>query len=1146
MSAINFVVRNGAGNIQRGAVGGTSADNALFVAGGNDISLNLERSQIASFAQDGQALLITLTDGQVIVVQGYFAADGSAQNDLFISADGLLTEVNLTDGGSGTYYATYTEQDVFGKWSPDDDLYFSGERVEAAVIGPADDEVGMLAAPFLMGLGPLGLLGAGLGALVLGSTETEPPDPVDPVIPVVQILAGTKDAGHVVNAADHADGVDISGTGTVGATVHVVIGDASHDVVIGADGTWTVQFTPTEIDTGTYEIEVAVTVTLGTQSVTIEDVLVVDTEAAVTFDEEVVGGNGVVNAAEAAAGTVLTGTTQAGSTVTVIMGTHIYTAVVTGTTWSVTVPTADIAAGEYEQSVTVNAVDTHGNPASTTGSFTVDTQTSVTLAAASIGGNGTVNAAEHAAGITVTGTAQAGASVVVTMGGVSHTVIATAGGTWSVGYSATEVTPGTYNATVTAVATDQAGNTATASGTVHIDTEMFVTVNTAGIETDGVVNFVERSDGITLTGTAEAGSSVVVSMNGYNHTVTAAGNGTWSANFAAGEIPSGEVNAPVTVTATDAAGNSATATGTVVIDTYVNLLTHTSGVPGGDGTISQAEVGQVITLGGMVEVGSAVNVTLGGITRAATVAANGSWTVTFPGGTLTGGEYTTSMIVTATDRAGNTTSLTEVVNVDTVAGDVTLSPLPIETDDVVNAVEVSDGVLIHGTATPGLTVTVTLGGASHQVLAAANGTWSSLFLHSEVPDGTYNAPISASITDAAGNSKTVTDAVQIDTEVVPFTLNNPIAGDDIVNKAEATAGVTVSGLVEGGSTVVVVLGGVSKTVLANASGQWSANFASSTFQNAEYTANLTATATDRAGNVSVITDTVQVDTIVNRLTIAGPVEGDDMVNRAEAGDGIRLTGTVEAGSSVMVTFEGITHAAIVVNGNWTVNFSGAEIPGGEYTATVTVAATDHVGNTKSITDSFAVDTTPPEAPLIESYTRGNSGVRGLSTSLTDDAIDISQVNASGQVSAVNYSTSQNTAFNELNFNFNAPIPNGSHLVMTATDDSGNHTSTLFVLEETNNNVVNVNNVGLDRFDIEAIDLQFAEDSVLTLTARDLESLCAHSNTLTVHGGQDDTVNIAGATNTGDTTVIGERTYEIYSLGTNGGSLIIDESITVVT
>ena len=402
---------------------------------------------------------------------------------------------------------------------------------------------------------------------------------------------------------------------------------------------------------------------------TIEDVLVVDTGAAVTFDEDAVGGNGVVNTAEAAAGTVLTGTTQAGSTVTVIMGTHSYTAVVTGTTWSVAVPIGDLVGGEYEQAVTVNAVDIYGNSATTSGSFTVDTQTHVTLAAASVGGKGTVNAAEHTAGITVTGTARAGASVVVTMGGVSRTVIATAGGTWSVGYSASEVTPGTYNATVTAVATDQAGNTATASGTVHIDTEMFVTVNTAGIEADGIVNFIEPSDGITLSGTAEAESAVVVSMNGFSHIVTSAANGTWSANFAAGEIPSGEVNAPVSVTATDEAGNSTTAT----------------------------------------------------------------------------------------------------------------------------------------------------------------------------------------------------DTVHTDTEVVSFTLTEPIADDDIVNKAEATAGVMVSGTAGAGSTVVVVLGGVSKTFAANGLGQWSATFAASSSQSAAYTANLTATAT--AGNVSVITNTVQVDGHLDRFAV---------------------------------------------------------------------------------------------------------------------------------------------------------------------------------------------------------------------------------------------------------------------------------------
>ena len=82
--------------------------------------------------------------------------------------------------------------------------------------------------------------------------------------------------------------------------------------------------------------------------------------------------------------------------------------------------------------------------------------------------------------------------------------------------------------------------------------------------------------------------------------------------------------------------------------------------------------------------------------------------------------------------------------------------------------------------------------------------------------------------------------------------------------------------------------------------------------------------------------------------------------------------------------------------------------------------------------------------------------------------------------------------------------------------------------------------------IMAIDLQFAEDAELTLSASDLESLCAHSNTLTIHGGADDTVRIDGATSTSETTEIAGKTYLHYELGDNGGTLIIDESINVIT
>jgi hypothetical protein len=45
---------------------------------------------------------------------------------------------------------------------------------------------------------------------------------------------------------------------------------------------------------------------------------------------------------------------------------------------------------------------------------------------------------------------------------------------------------------------------------------------------------------------------------------------------------------------------------------------------------------------------------------------------------------------------------------------------------------------------------------------------------------------------------------------------------------------------------------------------------------------------------------------------------------------------------------------------------------------------------------------------------------------------------------------------------------------------------------------------------------------------------------------DDTVTILGATDTGEVQTIGERTYKVYDFGPNGGSVIIDEDINVVT
>ncbi len=65
-------------------------------------------------------------------------------------------------------------------------------------------------------------------------------------------------------------------------------------------------------------------------------------------------------------------------------------------------------------------------------------------------------------------------------------------------------------------------------------------------------------------------------------------------------------------------------------------------------------------------------------------------------------------------------------------------------------------------------------------------------------------------------------------------------------------------------------------------------------------------------------------------------------------------------------------------------------------------------------------------------------------------------------------------------------------------------------------------------------------------ASDLEGFSTNDNTLVVHGRGDDTVTITGASATGETEVIGGRTYDVYSLGDEGGRVILDHEIQVVT
>jgi hypothetical protein len=156
----------------------------------------------------------------------------------------------------------------------------------------------------------------------------------------------------------------------------------------------------------------------------------------------------------------------------------------------------------------------------------------------------------------VSGTAEVGATLAVN--GV--TVAVDSLGDWAVDLASAD---GTH--TIAAVATDAAGNTASASVSVTVDT--LAPALSVSAPAYALTNLATA----TVVGTTEAGAAVTV--NGATATVGA--GGAFSASVTLAEGPN-----TITVVATDAAGNGATVTKFVTLDTTAPVVTVTAPTDG--------------------------------------------------------------------------------------------------------------------------------------------------------------------------------------------------------------------------------------------------------------------------------------------------------------------------------------------------------------------------------------------------------------------------------------------------------------------------------------------------------------------------------------------------------------------------------------
>ncbi|MCV4938448.1 Ig-like domain-containing protein, partial [Escherichia coli] len=187
--------------------------------------------------------------------------------------------------------------------------------------------------------------------------------------------------------------------------------------------------------------------------------------------------------------------------------------------------------------------------------------------------------------------------------------------------------------TITATITDAAGNSDDASRTVTVN----LTAPTIGINTiasDDVINATEKGADLQISGTSNqpSGTTITVTLNGQNYTATTDASGNWSTTVPASAVGAlGEASYTVTANVTDSAGNSGSTTHTVKVESLLpGVIINTVA---GDDIINAIEHGQALVITGGssgLNAGAALTVAINGVAYAATVQADGSWSVGIP------------------------------------------------------------------------------------------------------------------------------------------------------------------------------------------------------------------------------------------------------------------------------------------------------------------------------------------------------------------------------------------------------------------------------------------------------------------------------------------------------------------------------------
>ncbi|HAV1854398.1 Ig-like domain-containing protein [Enterobacter hormaechei] len=818
----------------------------------------------------------------------------------------------------------------------------------------------------------------------------------------------------VVNTIEHAQNMIVSGTSdglAPGTALTVTVNGKDYAATVLADGTWRAAIPSTDVSAwpeGTVKISVTGDSAAGNPIIISHDVTV--DLATVAISINALATDDVINAAEKGADLVLSGVTtnvEAGQTVTISLNGRIYTTTVDDSgNWTYTVPSADLAGlKDGDASVQVSVTNVNGNSASAGREYSVDaTAPSVTIN--TIATDDILNASEAQSDLAISGTstAEAGQTVTVSLNGKDYTTTVSANGSWTLNVPAADLAGlSDGSVTVTASVSDKAGNPASADHNLTVDvTVPAVTIHT--VAGDDVINVAEHNQAQIISGSATgaaAGDKVTVTIGGQTYTTVLDAAGNWSVGVPANVISGlSDGTATVSVSVTDAAGNTGSGTHNVTVDTGLPSVSFNA--ISDDNVLNAVEKGQDLSVSGTsanLAEGTLVTVTLNGKNYTATTAADGTWSLTVPAADLTGlGQASYTLNATATNGVGNSVSNTANLLVDTALPTVTINT--IAGDNVINAAEVAAGQTLSGkvaNAEAGNTVTVTIGGNTYTATVQSDLTWSV-----NVPEtvltalGNGDLTVSATVTNGHGNTGTGEREVVIDASL-PGLRVDTVAGDDVINSIEHTQNLIVSGTSDGlaaGTTLTVTVNGKTYAASVLADGSWNAAIpAADVAAFAAGTVTVTVAGQSAAGNPVTISHDVTVDLAAVAISIDA-IATDDVINAAEKGVDLVLSGStsnVEENQTVTVTFGGKTYTAKVdADGNWTATVPSADLAGlKDGDASVQVSVTNAHGNSASAGREYSVDATAPTVTIDtvagDNVINGSEAAAGVAISGTTTA-----------------------------------------------------------------------------------------------------------------------------------------------------------------